>query len=141
MPLKQTYGQAFSDQPFRFKNSTKGTANSFSFTYIFGIFLEHYGHIGSRGGMAFVISPTIGIPGAFVGQYLGIFNATNIGKSSNHVIAVELDTYKDDEFGDINDNHVGININGMRSLMSVHAGYYDQDGQFKNLSLISGESL
>ncbi|KAL1198784.1 L-type lectin-domain containing receptor kinase V.4 [Cardamine amara subsp. amara] len=140
-PSRQSYGQAFSDQPFRFKNSTNGTANSFSFTFFFAIVPEHNSLIGSRGGMAFVISPTIGISDAFDGQYLGIFNSTNIGKSSNHVIAVELDTYKDDEFGDINDNHVGININGMRSIISASAGYYDQDGQFKNISLISGESL
>ncbi|CAN7007541.1 unnamed protein product [Brassica oleracea var. botrytis] len=46
--------------------------------------------------------------------------------SSNHIIAVELDIHKDDEFGDIDDNHVGININGMRSNISASAGYYDQ---------------
>ncbi|CAN6830831.1 unnamed protein product [Brassica oleracea] len=46
--------------------------------------------------------------------------------SSNHIIAVELDIHKDDEFGDIDDNHVGININGMRSKISASAGYYDQ---------------
>ncbi|EFH38712.1 hypothetical protein ARALYDRAFT_333335 [Arabidopsis lyrata subsp. lyrata] len=69
-------------------------------------------------------------------------NSTNDnGKSSNHVIAVELDIHKDDEFGDINDNHVGININGMRSNISAPAGYFDQKGQFKSLSLISGNLL
>ncbi|CAH8265848.1 unnamed protein product [Arabidopsis lyrata] len=62
-------------------------------------------------------------------------NSTNDnGKSSNHVIAVELDIHKDDEFGDINDNHVGININGMRSNISAPAGYFDQKGK-KQLSV------
>ncbi|KFK35183.1 hypothetical protein AALP_AA5G251200 [Arabis alpina] len=88
--------------------------------------------------MAFVISPTRNLPGASSDQYLGIFNETNNGKTSNNVIAIELDIHKDEEFGDIDDNHVGININGMRSIVSASAGYYDdKDGNFKNLSLIS----
>ncbi|CAF1803834.1 unnamed protein product [Brassica napus] len=61
--------------------------------------------------------------------------ATNNGDSSNHIIAVELDIHKNDEFGDIDDNHVGININGMRSNISASAGYYDQKGEFISLSL------
>ncbi|KAL0772406.1 hypothetical protein Bca101_037557 [Brassica carinata] len=68
--------------------------------------------------MAFVISPTRGLPGASSDQYL------------------------DEEFGDIDDNHVGININGLRSVVSASAGYYDSnDGSFKNLSLISGKVM
>ncbi|CAL9236792.1 unnamed protein product [Arabidopsis halleri] len=136
---KHAYGQAFNDEPFPFKNSINGNVTSFSFTFFFAIVPEHR-HKGSHG-MAFVISPTRGIPGASADQYLGIFNDTNNGKSSNHIIAVELDIHKDDEFGDIDDNHVGININGMRSTVSAPAGYYDQKGQFKNLSLISGNLL
>ncbi|KAJ0258466.1 L-type lectin-domain containing receptor kinase V.4 [Hirschfeldia incana] len=136
---KHAYGQAFDDEPFPFKNSTNGTLTSFSFTFFFAIVPEHKNK-GSHG-MAFVISPTRGIPGASPDQYLGIFNATNNGDSSNQIIAVELDIHKDDEFGDIDDNHVGININGMRSNISASAGYYDQNGEFKNLSLDSGKLL
>ncbi|CDY44249.1 BnaC03g24410D [Brassica napus] len=81
------------------------------------------------------------IPDASADQYLGIFNKANNGNISNHIIAVELDIHKDEEFGDVDDNHVGININGMRSIDSHPAGYYDQDGQFRNISLISGKLL
>ncbi|CAI9761996.1 unnamed protein product [Fraxinus pennsylvanica] len=63
-------------------------------------------------GIAFVLAPTRGLPGAFGSQYLGLFNSTNNGNSSNHVFAVELDTILNDEFLDINSNHVGIDING-----------------------------
>ncbi|WZZ40537.1 hypothetical protein YC2023_036796 [Brassica napus] len=136
---KHVYGQAFSEEPLPFKNSTNGNVTSFSLTLLFAIAPEHRDR-GSHG-MAFVISPTRGIPGASAEQYLGVFNDTNDGKSYNHVIAVELDIHKDDEFGDIDDNHVGININGMRSTMSAPAGYYDQNGQLRNLSLISGNLL
>ncbi|KAG2326181.1 hypothetical protein Bca52824_008909 [Brassica carinata] len=136
---KNSYGQAFDDKPFPFKTSANGTLTSFSFTFFFAIVPEHKNK-GSHG-MAFVISPTRGLPGASPDQYLGIFNATNNGESSNQIIAVELDVHKDDEFGDIDDNHVGININGMRSIISAPAGYYDQKGEFKSLSLVSGKLL
>uniref|UniRef100_M4CKP2 Protein kinase domain-containing protein n=1 Tax=Brassica campestris TaxID=3711 RepID=M4CKP2_BRACM len=118
---KNSYGQAFNDKPFPFKTSANGTLTSFSFTFFFAI--------------------VRGLPDASSDQYLGIFNATNNGESSNQIIAVELDVHKDDEFGDINDNHVGININGMKSIISAPAGYYDQKGEFKTLSLISGKLL
>ncbi|RID61206.1 hypothetical protein BRARA_E00373 [Brassica rapa] len=118
---KNSYGQAFNDKPFPFKTSANGTLTSFSFTFFFAI--------------------VRGLPDASSDQYLGIFNATNNGESSNQIIAVKLDVHKDDEFGDINDNHVGININGMKSIISAPAGYYDQKGEFKTLSLISGKLL
>jgi hypothetical protein len=51
----------------------------------------------------------------------------------NHVVAIELDTIQNSEFKDINDNHVGIDINGE----SAPAGYYaDDNGVFRNLTLI-----
>ncbi|KAF3560498.1 hypothetical protein F2Q69_00017964 [Brassica cretica] len=112
---------------------------SFSVTFFFAIVPQHK-RKGSHG-MAFVISPTRGITNASADQYLGIFNEANNGNTSNHIFAVELDINKDDEFGDIDDNHVGININGMRSTVSAPAGYYDQEGHFRSLSLISGNLL
>ncbi|KAH0884548.1 hypothetical protein HID58_060644 [Brassica napus] len=48
----------------------------------------------------------------------------------------------DEEFGDIDDNHVGLNINGMKSVVSASAGYYDdKDGKFRKLSLISRQVM
>ncbi|XP_019082928.1 PREDICTED: L-type lectin-domain containing receptor kinase V.5 isoform X3 [Camelina sativa] len=133
---KHAYGQAFDSELYSIKNSSTGLLTSFSVNFFFAIVPEH-NHQGSHG-MAFVMSPTRGLPGASSDQYLGIFNETNNGNTSNHVIAIELDVHKDDEFGDIDDNHVGININGLRSIVSAPAGYYDdKDGNFRNLSLIS----
>ncbi|MBA0558497.1 hypothetical protein Golob_015512, partial [Gossypium lobatum] len=46
------------------------------------------------------------------------------------------------EFDDINDNHVGIDINGLKSATSYPAGYYEDDSHdFKNLTLISGKQM
>jgi len=87
-----------------------------------------------------VISPTKGLPNSLPSQYLGLFDDTNNGNSGNHVFGVELDTILNTEFDDINDNHVGIDVNGLKSVKSVAAGYYSVGG-FKNLSLISGSPM
>ncbi|KAF3449109.1 hypothetical protein FNV43_RR09833 [Rhamnella rubrinervis] len=93
-------------------------------------------------GICFVIAPTRGLPGALPSQYLGLFNESNNGNDINHVIAVELDTTHSCEFDDINDNHVGIDINGLKSENSSAAGYYeDKNDEFKNLTLINGRSM
>ncbi|OAP02347.1 hypothetical protein AXX17_AT3G54150 [Arabidopsis thaliana] len=131
---KHSCGQTFNNESIPIKDS------SFSFHFLFGIVPEHT-QSGSHS-MSFVISPTAGLPGASSDQYLELFNETTNGKSSNHVIAIELDIQKDQEFGDIDDNHVGININGLTSVVSASAGYYDdKDGIFRNLSLISGKVM
>ncbi|KAL1321553.1 hypothetical protein AAHE18_14G135500 [Arachis hypogaea] len=88
-------------------------------------------------GIVFVIAPQRGLPNSLPSQYLGLFNKTNNGNATNHVFGVELDTILSTEFFDINDNHVGIDINDLKSAQSQPAGYYSNSG-FKNLSLISG---
>jgi hypothetical protein len=73
---------------------------------------------------------------------MGLFNDGNNGNASNHILAVELDTVQNNEFGDIDSNHVGININGLNSLNSSSAGYYDdKSGSFYNLTLMSSEVM
>ncbi|XP_023638834.1 putative L-type lectin-domain containing receptor kinase V.6 isoform X3 [Capsella rubella] len=131
---KHSYGQAFNNVSTSYKNQ------SFSINFLFGIVSEHKQQ--ASHGMAFVFSHTRSLPGASSDQYLGIFNERNNGNASNNVIAIELDIHKDEEFGDIDDNHVGIDINGLTSVLSAPAGYYDdKDGNFRNLSLISGKVM
>ncbi|XP_044473109.1 L-type lectin-domain containing receptor kinase IV.1-like [Mangifera indica] len=139
---KQQSGHAFYPNPITFKqSSTNAAAFSFSTTFVFGIISGEYPTLNGHG-IAFVIAPTRGLPGARPSQFLGLFNETNTGNASNHVFAVELDTIQSSEFFDINDNHVGIDINGLKSANSSAAGYYeDRSGQFKNLTLISGQPM
>jgi hypothetical protein len=93
-------------------------------------------------GIAFMIAPTRGLPGALPSQWLGLFNTSNNGNATNHVVAIELDTLRNSEFGDINDNHVGIDINGLASNKSAPAEYYaDNNGAFRNLTLISAHQM
>ncbi|XP_027352834.1 L-type lectin-domain containing receptor kinase IV.1-like [Abrus precatorius] len=132
---KQQKGHAFYPNPIVFKNTSNGIVSSFSSTFVFAIRSE-YPNLGGHG-IVFVVSPTKGLPDSLQSQYLGLFNETNNGNSSNNVFGVELDTILNSEFSDINDNHVGIDINGLQSTKSAAAGYYS-NGAFKNLSLISG---
>ncbi|PKI39352.1 hypothetical protein CRG98_040218 [Punica granatum] len=124
---KQKAGHAFYPDPIPFKNSSEGSAFSFSTTFVFAIISEFprlSGH-----GIAFVAAPQRGLPGALPSQYLGLFNGTNDGNDTNHVFAVELDTIQSTEFQDINDNHVGIDINGLTSANATPAGYYPDGGE------------
>ncbi|GKV29956.1 hypothetical protein SLEP1_g38829 [Rubroshorea leprosula] len=113
-------GHALYSSPVKLKDSTNGTAFSFTTTFVFAI-LSQYPTIGSDG-MAFVISLSRGRPGALANQYLGLFNESNNGNETNRVVAVELDTIKNVEFEDIDDNHVGIDVNGLTSNVSHGAG-------------------
>ncbi|XP_058209135.1 L-type lectin-domain containing receptor kinase IV.1-like [Rhododendron vialii] len=136
---RQRTGHAFYPTPFLFKPSPNSTASSFSTSFIFSIIPEYptlSGH-----GIAFVVAPAPHLPGALPSQWLGLFNGTNNGNSTNHVVAVELDTITSSEFQDINDNHVGIDINGLKSDVPHPAGYYSSNGRFQNLSLISGKAM
>lgn len=91
--------------------------------------------------MAFVISNSKELVGALPSQYLGLLNATDNGNSTNHILAVEFDTVQDFEFGDINDNHVGIDINSMTSNRSAPAAYYVSENVTEVLNLKSGRTI
>ncbi|MBA0703629.1 hypothetical protein Golax_015940 [Gossypium laxum] len=139
---ERSRGQAFYPHHINFKNSTNGSVSSFSTTFVFAILSKYHGL--SSNGMAFVISPTKDFSGAGGSQYLGLFNKSSNGKATNHIVAVELDTVQSTDLNDINENHVGIDINGLISEKAFPAGYYEDGNgrrQFRNLSLISGKRL
>ncbi|GKU88818.1 hypothetical protein SLEP1_g3036 [Rubroshorea leprosula] len=122
--------------PLRFKNSSNGEAFSLFASFAFTIILE-YPKLGSHD-LAFTIASSKDLRGALPRQYLGLLNASNIGNFSDHLFAVEFDMIQDFEFQDINDNHIGININNMISNASAPAGYYSDSSTKQNLTLKSG---
>ncbi|RZC75933.1 hypothetical protein C5167_000410 [Papaver somniferum] len=125
-------GHAFYSKSFHFKSNF-----SFSTTFVFAITSE----TGPSGqGMTFVIAPQRGLPGSLTHQFLGLFNNTNDGKSTNHVFAVELDGINNVEFDTVQGAHVGIDINSLRSVNSTSPGYII-DGEYKKLNLSSGEPM
>ncbi|XP_022718028.1 L-type lectin-domain containing receptor kinase V.9-like [Durio zibethinus] len=131
-------GRVFYSVPFKFKNSSNAEAFSFSTTFVFAIVPEN-----SRGnGLAFVLAPSKEFTGVVPSQHLGLFNRTNHGNSSNHIIAIELDTFPNHEFEDIDDNHVGIDINSLKSAKLSPAGYVSSSsGEFRPVDLASGERI
>ncbi|XP_030529023.1 L-type lectin-domain containing receptor kinase S.4-like [Rhodamnia argentea] len=134
-------GHAFYSSPLRFKDSPGGDVSSFSTSFVFAVVPE-YPKLGGHG-LAFVVSPSRDLPGALPSQYLGLLNASDIGNFSDHLFAVELDTVQDFEFGDINDNHVGIDINSLASNASAPAAYYaaGDDSTKLDLNLKSGKAI
>ncbi|KAG8649343.1 L-type lectin-domain containing receptor kinase S.4 isoform X1 [Manihot esculenta] len=125
-------GHAFYSSPFQFKNSTNGKAFSFSTSFAFAIVPE-YPKLGGHG-LAFTISTSKDLK-ALPSQYLGLLNSTDLGNFTNHLLAVEFDTVQDFEFDDINDNHVGIDINSLKSNASAPAEYYTDNSTKLGLNL------
>ncbi|KNA20182.1 hypothetical protein SOVF_054980 [Spinacia oleracea] len=114
---------------------------SFSTTFVFAIYREldlpHSGHE-----IAFVISPSMDFSHAVPAEYIGLFNASNNGSPANHIFAVELDTVQNPLFGDIDDNHVGIDVNSLNSVSAASAMYFsEKDSMNKSLQLTSGKPM
>nr|DAD28268.1 TPA_asm: hypothetical protein HUJ06_029736 [Nelumbo nucifera] len=137
---RQVMGHAFYPFPLRFKNTSDGTILTFSTTFVFGIHSPFPNVSGN--GIAFVITPSRNLSGALPNQYLGLFNESTNGNPSNHIVVVELDTVKNEAVSDIDNNHVGIDINDIKSVVSLPASYFTpQNGGYKNLSLVSGKAM
>ncbi|KAJ6807343.1 L-type lectin-domain containing receptor kinase IV.1-like isoform X1 [Iris pallida] len=140
---KQLMGHAFRPAPLRFRSPT-GQLLSFSTTFVFAIAGQYPDLTGH--GIAFLVSRDRNLSSATPNQYLGLFNPNNNGNATNHIFAVELDTIQNPEFRDIDNNHVGVDVNGLDSVVSHTAGYYyystaSRAVEFNNLSLSSGQPM
>ncbi|GJN22835.1 hypothetical protein PR202_gb10435 [Eleusine coracana subsp. coracana] len=135
----EVFGHGFYPVPVRLKNSTTGAPLSFSTTFVAALvprYPEAHGH-----GLAFALAPSAQLPAVLPGKHLGLFNtsdddsnSTPTRNSSSKVVAVELDTALDAEFGDVDDNHVGVDVHGPRSVNATPAGHV-------GLTLISGAPM
>ncbi|XP_021757278.1 L-type lectin-domain containing receptor kinase S.4-like [Chenopodium quinoa] len=134
-------GHAFYPPPIRVKSSKDGKkAVSFSTIFAFAL-VPQFQTLGGHG-FAFTLAPSKDLPGALPSQYLGLLNSSDNGNLTNHIFAVEFDEVQDFEFKDINDNHVGININSMISNASASAAYYvDGNSTAQNITMKSGETI
>ncbi|PKI34117.1 hypothetical protein CRG98_045472 [Punica granatum] len=133
-------GHAFYREPFQMFNSVNRNVSSFSTYFVFAIKPQVPGQGGY--GLAFVMAPNTKFPGGQAEHYLGLFNATTDKKPSNHMLVIEFDTrsgYNDDR--DEEGNHVGININGMNSTMTMPASYYEDDAISNDMKLESGDLI
>ncbi|CAL9062409.1 unnamed protein product [Musa banksii] len=92
-------------------NNTKRVA---SFNTAFTINVVPESNVATGEGLTFLIAPSLDDPppGSH-GPYLGLTNASLDGNNSNHFVAIEFDTAK--QSFDSDDNHVGLDINGVDS--------------------------
>nr|CAB3499259.1 unnamed protein product [Digitaria exilis] len=97
----------------------------------------------SASGLAFVIAADSSVLStAMPGEFLGLLNGSDDGNRSTHVFAVEFDTLFDADLGDMNSNHVGVDVDSLVSIAAESAGYYDDaTGVFRNLTLISRKAM
>ncbi|XP_031259658.1 putative L-type lectin-domain containing receptor kinase II.2 [Pistacia vera] len=132
-------GHAFYPFPFKF-NISSPQSLSFSTTFVFGIVSKTLNFGGN--GMSFFISPSKNMREAVAGSYLGLFNASSNGRPTNHILAVELDTVQSPEFKDINGNHVGVDVNSLKSNESAVATYFsNKEGKNIGLQLAGGDPI
>ncbi|KAL6346809.1 hypothetical protein AAG906_002925 [Vitis piasezkii] len=112
-------GRIFWPKSFKLwdSNGDEEDGNLASFVSFFVINIYRQPSWNAGEGFAFVIAPNLTIPEASYGQWIGLTNATTDGDRTNQIVAVEFDTEKQDF--DPDDNHIGLNINSVRSYTTV----------------------
>lgn len=120
------------------------TVASFYVTFVFSIENSPFAAREASGdGFAFFMVPEGNAIGS-AGGSLGVVDDMNNGNAL-HTFAVEFDTRKNPSLHDINNNHVGINLNSMVSVVSQEAGYWSSKGnerrahEFRPVDLTSGK--
>ena len=143
-------GRALYPQKIPAKKPNSSYVYPFSTSFIFS--MAPYKNTLPGHGMVFIFVPFTGIEGATSSQNLGLLNYTN-GNSKSHVFGVEFDVFKNQEFDDISANHVGIDMNSLKSVEAHDAGYWpnsqgsnntnsgaQDEKSFKELKLNNGEN-
>ncbi|GAB2289997.1 hypothetical protein Dimus_024294 [Dionaea muscipula] len=130
-PSVSGFGRALSAYPIRFLNPTTNATASFSCRFSFTIIPSPLCSAGD--GIAFIIVSSGG--SSFIqtkNQHMGL---PDLGSDSQDTfLAVEFDTHWDVSVGDINGNHVGIDVSSFNSLASV-------DAYSKGIDLSNGRHL
>ncbi|XVE51346.1 hypothetical protein DITRI_Ditri02bG0032800 [Diplodiscus trichospermus] len=116
-------GRAFYRSKIPAKTPNSSHVLPFSTSFIFSMAPSRNKDILPGHGLVFFFTPSTAINGS-ASQNLGLFNFTNNGNPNNHVFGVEFDVFTNQEFDDIDDNHVGIDINSLKSTSSHTAGYW-----------------
>jgi hypothetical protein len=117
-------GRALYKQPVQFfeePNSSELVPRfaSFSTSFSFQIIMLNTTFVGD--GLAFIIASSNATdPTVASGGWMGLANSTDNGNANNHLFAVEFDTFYNPEFGDPSDSHIGVDVNGVRSIQTYN---------------------
>lgn len=124
--LQDKSGRIFLNRPFQMweeggssssaASGGGGRVASFNTTFLINIFRLDSSLPGE--GFAFLIAPDLNIPLNSDGQYLGLTNSSTDNDPNNGIIAIELDTVKQDF--DPSDNHLGLDIHSVKSNKTVN---------------------
>ncbi|KAJ4839507.1 hypothetical protein Tsubulata_030125 [Turnera subulata] len=130
------------------KDPNSSLVYPFSTSFIFA--MAPYKNVLPGHGLVFLFVPYRGLEGTSSAQNLGFLNRTNDGNPNNHIFGVEFDVFQNQEFNDINDNHVGIDVNSLTSVAAEKAGYWldgasssstsDDEKSFKTQKLNNGKN-
>lgn len=121
-PKQNLSGGALYKTQFRLWKGNNGTIASFNTTFVLNIQNQTSPEGGE--GLAFIITEDDSLPENSAGEWLGIVNQNTNGSSNAKVVAVEFDTRKS-YAQDLDDNHVGLNINSINSKEQVSLTRYD----------------
>ncbi|KAE8704642.1 putative L-type lectin-domain containing receptor kinase S.5 [Hibiscus syriacus] len=112
--MQNRAGRALYNKRFSLWKSN-GAIASFDTTFVLNILNQT-----SAGGegLAFIITGDSSVPDNSEGRWLGIVDSRTNGSREAGVVAVEFDTRKSDD-GDLDGNHVGLNINSINSISPV----------------------
>ncbi|KAK1563548.1 hypothetical protein Q3G72_029005 [Acer saccharum] len=113
-PITNISGRAFYRKPFRLWKK-RGVNAVFNSIFTLNI-LNQTATAGE--GLAFVLTDNTDVPENSDGQWLGIVNATTNGTSQANIVAIEFDSRKSYS-QDLDDNHVGLDINSIYSIKQV----------------------
>lgn len=122
-PVTQTPASFHTTFSFQFQSTAKNASAASSDRIASDLDIN-----GGGSGLTFIIVPdefTVGRPGA----WLGMLN--DVCDEDYKTVAVEFDARQNPEFGDPNDNHVGINLGSIVSTTAINAsdvGIYLKDG-------------
>ncbi|EEF33849.1 serine-threonine protein kinase, plant-type, putative [Ricinus communis] len=116
--LARRSGRVLFNRSFRLWEEEKGAVRVASFNTSFLVNVYRIDNTSVPGeGLAFLIAPDLNLPRNSHGQYLGLTNSTTDGDPSNSIVAIELDTFKQDF--DPDGNHIGLDIHSVRSNKTV----------------------